>query len=40
MRKLNLQVQMCFDGFVSGPNGALNWTWIGKRDEAIFTWRN
>lgn len=36
MRKLILQVQMSLDGFVAGPNGELDWIWIGKRDEAIL----
>jgi dihydrofolate reductase len=36
MRKLKLQVQMTLDGFVAGPNGELDWMWIGKRDEAIL----
>lgn len=36
MRKLKLQVQMTFDGFVAGRNGELDWMWIGKRDEAIL----
>lgn len=36
MRKLKIQVQMTLDGFVAGPNGELDWMWIGKRDEAIF----
>ena len=36
MRKLKLQVQMTLDGFVAGPNGELDWIWIGKRDEAIL----
>lgn len=36
MRKLKLQVQMTLDGFVAGPNGELDWMWIGKRDEAIM----
>jgi dihydrofolate reductase len=36
MRKLKLQVQMTIDGFVAGPNGELDWMWIGKRDEAIL----
>ena len=36
MRKLKLQVQMTLDGFVGGPNGELDWQWIGKRDEAIL----
>ncbi|MDJ1482781.1 dihydrofolate reductase family protein [Cytophagaceae bacterium YF14B1] len=36
MRKLKLQVQMSLDGFVAGPNGELDWMWIGKRDEAIL----
>lgn len=35
MRKLKLQVQMTLDGFVGGPNGELDWMWIGKRDERI-----
>jgi dihydrofolate reductase len=34
MRKLKLQVQMTLDGFVAGPNGELDWMWIGKREEA------
>lgn len=25
MRKLKLQVQMSVDGFVSGPNGEMDW---------------
>ncbi|MBL7699052.1 MAG: dihydrofolate reductase [Chitinophagaceae bacterium] len=36
MRKLKLQMQMTIDGFVAGPNGELDWMWIGKRDEAIY----
>jgi hypothetical protein len=36
MRKLKLQVQMTLDGFVAGPNGELDWMWIGKRDEGIL----
>ena len=36
MRKLKLQVQMTLDGFVAGPNGELDWIWIGKQDEAIL----
>lgn len=36
MRKLKLQVQMTIDGFVAGPNGELDWMWIGKQDEAIL----
>jgi dihydrofolate reductase len=36
MRKLKLQVQMSLDGFVAGPNGELDWIWIGERDEAIL----
>jgi dihydrofolate reductase len=36
MRKLKVQVQMTIDGFVAGPNGELDWMWIGKRDEAIL----
>jgi dihydrofolate reductase len=36
MRKLKLQVQMTLDGFVCGPNGELDWMWIGKRDESIL----
>jgi dihydrofolate reductase len=36
MRKLKLQVQMTLDGFVAGPNGELDWIWIGKKDEAVF----
>lgn len=27
---------MTLDGFVAGPNGELDWIWIGKRDEAIL----
>ena len=27
---------MTVDGFVAGPNGELDWMWIGKRDEAIL----
>lgn len=26
---------MTLDGFVAGPNGELDWMWIGSRDEAI-----
>lgn len=37
MRKLKLQVQMTVDGFVAGPNGELDWMWVGKKDEAIYT---
>lgn len=36
MRKLKLQVQMSLDGFVAGPNGELDWIWIGKRDDTIL----
>jgi dihydrofolate reductase len=36
MRKLKLQVQMTLDGFVAGPNGELDWMWVGKRDESIL----
>jgi dihydrofolate reductase len=36
MRKLKVQVQMTLDGFVAGPNGELDWMWVGKRDEAIL----
>jgi dihydrofolate reductase len=36
MRKLKLQVQMTLDGFVAGPNGKLDWIWIGKQDESIL----
>lgn len=36
MRKLKLQVQMTIDGYVAGPNGELDWMWIGKPDEAIL----
>ena len=25
MRKLKLQVQMSIDGFISGPNGEMDW---------------
>ncbi len=27
---------MTLDGFVAGPNGELDWMWIGKRDAAIL----
>ena len=27
---------MTLDGFVAGPNGELDWMWIGKQDEAIL----
>lgn len=27
---------MTVDGFVAGPNGELDWMWIGKQDEAIL----
>lgn len=37
MRKLKLQVQMSIDGFVAGPNGELDWMWVGKKDQAIYT---
>ena len=36
MRKLKLQVQMSLDGFAAGPNGELDWIWIGKPDETIL----
>ena len=36
MRKLKLQVQMTLDGFVAGPEGQLDWMWIGKPDESIL----
>jgi dihydrofolate reductase len=36
MRKLKLQMQMTIDGFVAGPNGELDWQWIGERDPAVF----
>ncbi|HTF18442.1 MAG TPA: dihydrofolate reductase family protein [Chryseolinea sp.] len=36
MRKLKLQVQMTVDGFIAGPNGELDWMWIGKPDETIL----
>lgn len=35
MRKLKLQVQMTLDGFVAGPEGQLDWIWVGKQDEAV-----
>lgn len=35
MRKLKLQVQMTLDGFVAGPEGQLDWMWIGKQDESL-----
>ena len=36
MRKLKLQVQMTIDGFVAGPNGEMDWMWIGELDNAIY----
>lgn len=27
---------MTLDGFVAGPNGELDWMWIGKGDESLF----
>lgn len=27
---------MTLDGFVAGPNGELDWMWIGKRDESVL----
>lgn len=34
MRKLKLQVQMTVDGFVSGPNGELDWmTWENSEES-------
>jgi dihydrofolate reductase len=36
MRKLKLQVQMSLDGFVAGPNGELDWMWLGKPDDSLF----
>lgn len=36
MRKLKLQVQMSVDGFVAGPNGEMDWMWIGEMDDAIY----
>lgn len=36
MRKLKVQVQMTLDGFVAGPNGELDWMWIGERDDTIY----
>ncbi len=36
MRKLKLQMQITIDGFVAGPNGELDWMWIGKRDEKVL----
>jgi len=34
MRKLKLQVQMTLDGFVSGPNGELDWM-VPEGDESL-----
>src|SRR4051812_24314307 len=36
MRKLILQVQMSLDGFVAGPNGELDWMWLGKPDDPLL----
>jgi dihydrofolate reductase len=37
MRKLKFQIQMSLDGFIAGPNGELDWMWIGGgKDEAMF----
>jgi dihydrofolate reductase len=36
MRKIKLQVQMTLDGFVAGPNGELDWMWIGDNDISIL----
>ncbi|MEO8474093.1 MAG: dihydrofolate reductase family protein [Chryseolinea sp.] len=36
MRKLKLQIQMTLDGFVAGPEGQLDWMWIGEKDESSF----
>lgn len=37
MRKLKLQVQMTIDGFVAGPEGQLDWMWLGgEKDERIM----
>src|SRR5690349_14246944 len=37
MRKLKLQVQITIDGFIAGPDGQLDWMWIGaRRDEPMF----
>jgi dihydrofolate reductase len=36
MRKLKLQIHMSLDGFVAGPNGELDWQWLGKPDETIL----
>jgi len=27
---------MTLDGFVAGPNGELDWMWVGDRDDAVF----
>jgi dihydrofolate reductase len=35
MRKLKFQVQMTMDGFVAGPEGQLDWMWVGKPDEIL-----
>ena len=35
MRKLKLQIQMTIDGFVAGPNGELDWMWVGEQDVAV-----
>jgi dihydrofolate reductase len=33
MRKLILQMQMTLDGFVGGPNGEVDWAFLGFDDE-------
>lgn len=34
MRKIKLQIQVSLDGFVSGPNGEMDWM-VGEWDEAL-----
>jgi dihydrofolate reductase len=33
MRKLKLQMQMTIDGFVSGPNGEMDWMWASGGEQ-------
>jgi len=35
MRKLKLQVQMTLDGFISGPNGEMDWMCFPWTDDII-----